>query len=101
MAFENHERKEYSESAQLPRTPKLVLPPETAPNFAVSLDVISHSIQSASRSILVMLEFGDLVMRLGLLSLTDQSVHLSSQTFQSEPPISTLLFIRLLTVDQI
>lgn len=65
--MEDHESRECAKAAQLSRTPKSVVQPESAPNTAVSPDFTAHQVQSTPRDILVVLDSGDLMMRLGFL----------------------------------
>lgn len=57
-----------AEHAELPRVPKLSLPPPAAPNIAVTLDVYHHVINHKQVSILVMLDVGDKLIRLHTLT---------------------------------
>ena len=52
------------ENAQLPRVPKISLPPPATPNLAVTLDVMQHDINEKPIKILVMLDAGDMMLRL-------------------------------------
>lgn len=57
----------YSECAQtpeLPQKPKIALPPEATPNLAVSLHVMSHKIYIKIEDVPVVIDHGDMLLRL-------------------------------------
>lgn len=58
---------ECAERPELPRKPKLALPPEPTPNLAVSLDVMPHKIRNKHVDILVMIDHSDMLLRLKML----------------------------------
>ena len=59
-----HKCKDCNENAQLPRVPKIAIPPAATPNLAVTLDVMQHDINDRAIKILVMLDAGDIMIRL-------------------------------------
>lgn len=65
--LDNFRCSECEETPELPRKPKLALPPEATPNLAVSLDVMPHVIHNKSTNILVIIDHGDMLLRLALL----------------------------------
>jgi len=52
----------------MPRKPKIALPLPSAPNIAVSLDVMAQEVRGTKHNILVMLDAGDMMLRLARLS---------------------------------
>ena len=60
----SHKCRDCEENAQLPRVPKMSIPPPAMPNIAVTLDVMHHDINDKPISILVMLDAGDMMIRL-------------------------------------
>ena len=62
--IEDHTCKICEEHAQLPRVPKISIPPPASPNLAVTLDVMQHNILGKPVKILVMLDAGDVMLRL-------------------------------------
>lgn len=52
---------------ELPRNPKLALPPQATPNFVVSLDVMPHNIRNKSTELLVIIDHGDMLRPLKLI----------------------------------
>lgn len=70
-----------AENAKLPRVPKLAIPPPASPNIAVTLDVMPHHIRSTQRQILVILDSGD--MKLRLSSLLDSSARTAFDAYFS------------------
>lgn len=59
--------REYAETPELPRKPKLAIPPEATPNLAVSLYVVYNKINKKPNDILVIIDHGDMLVRLKLL----------------------------------
>lgn len=64
--------------AELPRIPKLSLPPHATPNIAATLDVMHHFVNHHKASILVMLDVGD-----KLIWLSPIRDHSASATFKA------------------
>ena len=58
---------ECASTAELPRKPKMAMPAESTPNIVVSLDVMQHKIRSKSTDIHVMIDHGDMRIRLKVL----------------------------------
>lgn len=58
---------ECAKKPELPRKPKLALPPKPVPNLAVSLDVMPQKIRNKQVYILVMIDHSDLLFRLKML----------------------------------
>lgn len=56
------------ENAELPRVPKVNFPAMATPNLAVSLDVMIHTVRSASVDFLISMDAGDLFLKLAHLS---------------------------------
>ena len=62
--IEEYKCHDCAKHAQLPRVPKLALPPEPTPNVSASLDVMSHTIRNVKCEILVILDDADMMLRL-------------------------------------
>ena len=62
--IEEFECQDCAKHAQLPRVPKISIPPDPTPNISVSLDVMSHNINDVKCEILVILDNADSMMRL-------------------------------------
>ena len=58
---------ECAATVELPRKPKMAMPAEATPNIVVSLDFMQHKIRSKSTDILVMMDHGDMLIRLKVL----------------------------------
>lgn len=52
---------------ELPRKPTLTLPPEATPNLMVDLDVMPHKIHTKAADLLVIIDHGDMLIRLKML----------------------------------
>lgn len=70
-----------AENSELPRKPKLAIPPEATPNLTVSLDVMQQKINQKPNDILVIIYHGDMFIRLKLLS--DRTPQTSFNAFYS------------------
>lgn len=66
---------------ELPRKPKLALPAEATPNITVSLDFMSNMINNRQKEVLVMLDHGDMLLK--LKHIPDHSVETSFNAFYS------------------
>ena len=60
----DHNCQDCEEHAQLPRVPRISIPPPATPNIAVTLDVMQHEINNRTIKILVILDAGDMMIRL-------------------------------------
>ena len=63
-SIESHKCKECEENALSPRVPRIALPQPASSNLAVTLDVMYHNINNRQIKILVMLDAGDMMIRL-------------------------------------
>lgn len=66
--LDNFRCSECAATPELPRNPKLSIPPEATPNFVVSLDAMPHHIWNKATDILVIIDLGDMLIHLKLLS---------------------------------
>lgn len=64
---------------EFPRRPKISLPSDTTPNITVSLDVMSHNINSPHQEILVILDHRDMYLKLNRIA--DRSAETAFNSF--------------------
>ena len=62
--IQQHSCQDCDEHPQLPRVPKISIPAPASPNLTVTLDVMQHTIHDKPVKILVMLDAGDMMIRL-------------------------------------